>query len=107
MQEAKSRWLKPPEVLFILQNYEQFQITQQVPQKPPSNFCVTCITAVLSSLIPIFFDLGSLTGGSLFIFNKRVLRYFRKDGYSWRKKKDGRTVGEAHERLKVCILCLF
>jgi CG-1 domain len=30
-----------------------------------------------------------------------VLRFFRKDGHSWRKKKDGRTVGEAHERLKV------
>ncbi|XP_057485499.1 calmodulin-binding transcription activator 4-like isoform X2 [Actinidia eriantha] len=39
--------------------------------------------------------------GSLFLFNKRVLRFFRKDGHSWRKKKDGRTVGEAHERLKV------
>lgn len=40
-------------------------------------------------------------GGSLFLFNRRVLRFFRKDGHSWRKKKDGRTVGEAHERLKV------
>lgn len=51
-------------------------------------------------------------GGSLFLFNKRVLRFFRKDGHSWRKKKDGRTVGEAHERLKVlsntiCILVFF
>ena len=42
------------------------------------------------------------TGGSLFLFNKRVLRFFRRDGHNWRKKKDGRTVGEAHERLKVC-----
>ncbi|KAK3033341.1 hypothetical protein RJ639_034391 [Escallonia herrerae] len=41
------------------------------------------------------------TGGSLFLFNKRVLRFFRKDGHSWRRKKDGRTVGEAHERLKL------
>ncbi|PHU19770.1 Calmodulin-binding transcription activator 1 [Capsicum chinense] len=37
----------------------------------------------------------------MFLFNKRVLRYFRKDGHSWRKRKDGKTVGEAHERLKV------
>ena len=44
---------------------------------------------------------GFATGGSLFLFNKRVLRFFRKDGHSWRKKRDGRTVGEAHERLKV------
>ena len=38
----------------------------------------------------------------MFLFNKRVLRFFRKDGHNWRKKKDGRAVGEAHERLKVC-----
>lgn len=30
------------------------------------------------------------------------MRFFRKDGHNWRKKKDGRTVSEAHERLKVC-----
>ncbi|KAL7222187.1 hypothetical protein ACSBR1_023988 [Camellia fascicularis] len=29
-----------------------------------------------------------------------VLRYFGKDGHNWRKKKDGKTVKEAHERLK-------
>ena len=38
----------------------------------------------------------------MFLFNKRVLQFFRKDGHNWRKKKDGRAVGEAHERLKVC-----
>lgn len=40
-------------------------------------------------------------GGSLFLFDRKVLRYFRKDGHMWRKKKDGKTVKEAHERLKV------
>ncbi|KAK6135439.1 hypothetical protein DH2020_030808 [Rehmannia glutinosa] len=33
--------------------------------------------------------------------NKPVLRYFRKDGHNWRKKKDGKTIKEAHEKLKV------
>ncbi|KAI7737618.1 hypothetical protein M8C21_017052, partial [Ambrosia artemisiifolia] len=75
VQEAQIRWLKPGEVHFILQNYEEKQLTNEPPQKPPS--------------------------GSLFLFNKRVLRFFRKDGHNWRRKKDGRTVGEAHERLKV------
>ncbi|GMI83465.1 hypothetical protein like AT1G67310 [Hibiscus trionum] len=74
-REAQSRWLKPAEVLFILQNHEKYQFEQQPPHKP--------------------------TSGSLFLFNRRVLRFFRRDGHSWRKKKDGRTVGEAHERLKV------
>ncbi|KAG1370132.1 calmodulin-binding transcription activator 4 [Cocos nucifera] len=73
-QEAHTRWLKPSEVLFILQNYERFPLTQEPPQRPPS--------------------------GSMFLFNRRILRFFRKDGHTWRRKKDGRTVGEAHERLK-------
>ncbi|PIA33804.1 hypothetical protein AQUCO_04000102v1 [Aquilegia coerulea] len=75
VQEAQNRWLKPAEVLFILQHHENFQLTEVAPQKPPS--------------------------GSLFLFNKRVTRFFRKDGHNWRKKKEGRTVREGHERLKV------
>ncbi|XP_058193091.1 calmodulin-binding transcription activator 4 [Rhododendron vialii] len=75
VQEAQTRWLKPAEVLFILQNHTEDQLTHEPARKP--------------------------TSGSLLLFNKRVLRFFRKDGHSWRKKKDGRTVGEAHERLKV------
>ncbi|KAK4726961.1 hypothetical protein R3W88_031878 [Solanum pinnatisectum] len=75
VREGHFRWLRPAEVLFILQNHDDHQLAHQPPQKPAS--------------------------GSMFLFNKRVLRYFRKDGHSWRKKKDGRTVGEAHERLKV------
>ena len=34
----------------------------------------------------------------MILFNMRVLRFF----HNWREKKDGRAVGEAHERLKVC-----
>ncbi|KVH97835.1 Ankyrin repeat-containing protein [Cynara cardunculus var. scolymus] len=75
IQEAQSRWLRPGEVLFILKNYQENQLNHEPPEKPPS--------------------------GSLFLFNKRVLRFFRKDGHSWRKKKNGKNVGEAHERLKV------
>ncbi|XP_008807442.1 calmodulin-binding transcription activator 4-like [Phoenix dactylifera] len=74
-QDAHTRWLKPSEVLFILQNYERFPLSQEPAQRPPS--------------------------GSLFLFNRRILRFFRKDGHMWRRKRDGRTVGEAHERLKV------
>ncbi|KAF2954054.1 hypothetical protein DAI22_01g452600 [Oryza sativa Japonica Group] len=74
-QEVKSRWLKPKEVLQILQNHDRFIITHKTPHKPPS--------------------------GAWFLFNRRVLRYFRNDGYEWRKKKNGKTIAEAHERLKV------
>ncbi|XP_068666071.1 calmodulin-binding transcription activator 4-like isoform X1 [Aristolochia californica] len=74
-REAQNRWLKTAEVLFLLQNYERQHLMQGNIQNPPS--------------------------GSLFLFNRRVHRFFRKDGYAWRKKRDGKTVGEAHERLKV------
>lgn len=75
LRDAQIRWLKPAEIQYILQNHERYPIAQATPQQPPS--------------------------GSVFLFNKRVLRNFRKDGHSWRKKKDGKNVGEAHEKLKV------
>ncbi|PIA55189.1 hypothetical protein AQUCO_00800132v1 [Aquilegia coerulea] len=72
--EAQTRWLRPAEICEILRNYRNFRIAPEPPNKPPS--------------------------GSLFLFDRKVLRYFRKDGHNWRKKKDGKTVREAHERLK-------
>ncbi|KAI4296364.1 hypothetical protein L6164_036328 [Bauhinia variegata] len=73
--EAQHRWLRPAEICEILCNYRMFHITSEPPNRPPS--------------------------GSLFLFDRKVLRYFRKDGHNWRKKKDGKTVKEAHEKLKV------
>ncbi|XP_010267840.1 PREDICTED: calmodulin-binding transcription activator 3-like [Nelumbo nucifera] len=72
--EAQNRWLRPAEICEILRNYPKFRIAPEPPNKPPS--------------------------GSLFLFDRKVLRYFRKDGHNWRKKKDGKTIKEAHERLK-------
>ncbi|CAA3029837.1 calmodulin-binding transcription activator 3 [Olea europaea subsp. europaea] len=72
--EAQHRWLRPAEICEILRNYEKFCLSPEPPNRPPS--------------------------GSLFLFDRKVLRYFRKDGHNWRKKKDGKTVKEAHERLK-------
>ncbi|KAL1191968.1 Calmodulin-binding transcription activator 3 [Cardamine amara subsp. amara] len=74
LSEARHRWLRPPEICEILQNYQRFQISNEPPTTPSS--------------------------GSVFMFDRKVLRYFRKDGHNWRKKKDGKTVKEAHERLK-------
>ncbi|KAK7318613.1 hypothetical protein RJT34_03316 [Clitoria ternatea] len=72
--EAQNRWLRPAEICQILSNYNKFQIAPEPAYMPPS--------------------------GSLFLFDRKVLRYFRKDGHNWRKKRDGKTVREAHERLK-------
>ncbi|PHT78164.1 Cytochrome b-c1 complex subunit 7 [Capsicum annuum] len=43
---------------------------------------------------------GSRKGGFVFLFNWKVLRYFRKDGHNWRRK-DGKTVKEAQEKLEI------
>ncbi|XP_020682547.1 calmodulin-binding transcription activator 3-like isoform X1 [Dendrobium catenatum] len=74
LREAQHRWLRPAEICEILRNYHKFRIAPEPQNKPPS--------------------------GSLFLFDRKVLRYFRKDGHNWRKKKDGKTVKEAHEKLK-------
>ncbi|XP_020586615.1 calmodulin-binding transcription activator 2-like isoform X2 [Phalaenopsis equestris] len=75
LHEAQHRWLRPTEICEILRNNHKFHIEPEPPNKP--------------------------TSGSLFLFDRKVLRYFRKDGHNWRKKKDGKTVKEAHEKLKV------
>jgi hypothetical protein len=75
LKEAQHRWLRPAEICEILKNYRNFRIAPEPPNRPPS--------------------------GSLFLFDRKVLRYFRKDGHNWRKKNDQKTVKEAHERLKV------
>ncbi|KAF3535560.1 hypothetical protein F2Q69_00023419 [Brassica cretica] len=46
-------------------------------------------------------DFDELTEPVSPLHSFQVLRYFRKDGHNWRKKKDGETVKEAHEKLKV------
>nr|UOV21268.1 calmodulin-binding transcription activator [Corchorus capsularis] len=74
LMEAQHRWLRPAEICEILKNYKKFRIAPEPAHMPPS--------------------------GSLFLFDRKVLRYFRKDGHNWRKKKDGKTVKEAHEKLK-------
>ncbi|XWS08437.1 hypothetical protein CRYUN_Cryun40dG0002500 [Craigia yunnanensis] len=74
-QEAQHRWLRPVEVCEILSNYPKFRLSEKPPTKPPA--------------------------GSLYLFDRKTNRYFRKDGHDWRKKKDGKAVKEAHEKLKI------
>ncbi|XP_052133766.1 uncharacterized protein LOC127752443 isoform X2 [Oryza glaberrima] len=74
LKEAQQRWLDTTEICEILQNYRKFRIAPEPPYRPLS--------------------------GSLFLFDRKLLRYFSKDGHNWRKENDGKTVKEAHERLK-------
>ncbi|XP_042153763.1 calmodulin-binding transcription activator 2 [Oncorhynchus tshawytscha] len=45
--------------------------------------------------------------GSIFLYNRKKIKY-RKDGYCWKKRKDGKTTREDHMKLKVQgIECLY
>jgi hypothetical protein len=70
----------------------------------PSSYA-SSLTFVWSKLIYLFlvlnFRVVAVVGGSVYLFDRKILRYFRKDGHNWRKKKDGKTIKEAHEKLKV------
>ncbi|CAK9328942.1 unnamed protein product [Citrullus colocynthis] len=74
-EEARSRWLRPNEIHAILCNYKYFTIHVKPVNLPKS--------------------------GTIVLFDRKMLRNFRKDGHNWKKKKDGKTVKEAHEHLKV------
>ncbi|XP_038700970.1 calmodulin-binding transcription activator 5-like isoform X2 [Tripterygium wilfordii] len=75
MKEAGMRWLRPNEIQAILCNYKYFSVSVKPVHLPKS--------------------------GTIVLFDRRMLRNFRKDGHNWRKKTDGKTVKEAHEHLKV------
>ncbi|KAL3508152.1 hypothetical protein ACH5RR_033534 [Cinchona calisaya] len=75
LEEAKGRWLRPNEIHAILCNCKHFNVQVKPVNLPP--------------------------GGTIVLFNRKMLRNFRKDGHNWKKKNDGKTVKEAHEHLKV------
>ncbi|GFP99620.1 calmodulin-binding transcription activator 5 [Phtheirospermum japonicum] len=75
MEEAKTRWLRPNEIHAVLCNYKYFTVYVKPMNLPKS--------------------------GTVVLFDRKKLRNFRKDGHKWKKKKDGKTVKEAHEHLKV------
>ncbi|ESW10972.1 hypothetical protein PHAVU_009G254500 [Phaseolus vulgaris] len=75
MEEAKSRWLRPNEIHAMLSNHKYFKINAKPVHLPES--------------------------GTIVLFDRKMLRNFRKDGHNWKKKSDGKTVKEAHEHLKV------
>ncbi|KAM7271742.1 hypothetical protein ACFE04_030956 [Oxalis oulophora] len=70
LDEAKSRWFQAAELCEILCNYNQLLPIQKAVANLPE-------------------------AGSLFLYNRRHLRNFRKDGHMWGKKK------ESHLDLKI------
>ncbi|OMO76808.1 IQ motif, EF-hand binding site [Corchorus capsularis] len=75
LREGQHRWLRPAEVCEILINHAKFPVLDKPRLMPPAR--------------------------SMFLFDRHALRYFRRDGHNWKKKSDGKTIKEAHEKLKV------
>ncbi|XP_039792449.1 calmodulin-binding transcription activator CBT-like [Panicum virgatum] len=75
MAEAGTRWFRPNEIYAVLANHARFKVHAQPIDKPAS--------------------------GTVVLYDRKVVRNFRKDGHNWKKKKDGKTVQEAHEKLKI------
>lgn len=50
-----------------------------------------------NNMFPFFFRPKS---GSMLLYSRKKVRY-RRDGYCWKKRKDGKTTREDHMKLKV------
>jgi hypothetical protein len=79
--KARSRWLKGQELYSLL----------QLCKEGTFPYSMTPATRPL--------------GGTLFLYDRKVVRFFRLDGHNWRKKNDNKTVRETHEKLKVQYSC--
>ncbi|XP_050388152.1 calmodulin-binding transcription activator 3-like [Argentina anserina] len=72
--QAQDRWLHPAEICEILRYHTELGLSEKHADTPMS--------------------------GTLLLYDRKVLRSFRKDGYRWKKTKDRKAVKEAHEWLK-------
>ena len=76
LARAKGAWLRAADVTALLRSRDRaaFPLSADPASRPPS--------------------------GSLFHFDRRLVRHFRRDGHAWRTKADGRTTRETHEKLR-------
>ncbi len=76
LKKATTDWLLADEILYLLQFGEITMSQSPVPQCPPN--------------------------GSVWYYDRRKISDFRKDGYSWKKKKGSSfSVREDHVKLKI------
>eukprot|EP00291_Cryptomonas_curvata_P018931 CAMPEP_0172170210 /NCGR_PEP_ID=MMETSP1050-20130122/11136_1 /TAXON_ID=233186 /ORGANISM="Cryptomonas curvata, Strain CCAP979/52" /LENGTH=97 /DNA_ID=CAMNT_0012841357 /DNA_START=78 /DNA_END=368 /DNA_ORIENTATION=- len=77
LEVARQRWLKNREVLHILSCAGQLSLhsSPEVVQRPAS--------------------------GQLVLYDRGAVRHFRRDAHGWKKKRDGKTLREDHEKLKI------
>lgn len=74
---ARQRWLKPNEVLALLERPRDFGLSLEQT------------------------NLHLPLSGTIALFQRTVLRNFRADGHTYRRKKEGKALDETHCKLKV------
>ena len=57
------------------------------------------LESLLHKLTPLILVLRPKSG-SMLLYSRKKVRY-RRDGYCWKKRKDGKTTREDHMKLKV------
>lgn len=71
-----------------------------------SPFSLFISSSLLPPLLPAPLSLSTVSAdprpqnGSMILYNRKKVKY-RKDGYCWKKRKDGKTTREDHMKLKV------
>ncbi|XP_048435457.1 uncharacterized protein LOC125475134 isoform X2 [Pyrus x bretschneideri] len=73
LDQKYHRWLSAQQICNVLRN-PNYTISEKPATTPPS--------------------------GSIVLYDRNLVKHFRKDGYKWKTAKDGRTK-EGHEKLKV------
>ncbi|TKS76728.1 Calmodulin-binding transcription activator 1 [Collichthys lucidus] len=53
-----------------------------------------------AGILSVVFRTRGPQNGSMILYNRKKVKY-RKDGYCWKKRKDGKTTREDHMKLKV------
>ena len=96
----------------LLQRYREygFTLSDSGPESPPGAHAQARVPTPrgVSDKRPRLATLLR-AAGSLFLFDRKAVRFFRKDGHNWQKKRDNKTVKETHEKLKAraqaCAAC--
>lgn len=107
--KARRAWLRNTEVEKILTTYKELQVRRDTLCVSHKRACLnlwypcSCCAPPAHSFITNPHDTSTQlsdgapkhpASGSLYLFNRRLVRFFRKDGYTWKKKSDNKTVKE-------------
>lgn len=91
--------LHPENQVHILNHSRAYQTELRAAQPGYTSYTVNEITA-----LDHWLSAGCLSfrpkNGSIILYNRKKVKY-RKDGYCWKKRKDGKTTREDHMKLKV------